>query len=251
VRHATNPHAPTLSPAALADLPPEDAAYPWWRVSVVGPRALNIELEMRSAWTVSDWGRFARLHYGPDATVVVRARPELEPVTQECAAEGLHPNLPGVSPEFAARLSAEDLNDIAAGDIPLGTVQAFEQSAIAREAEDLREAFEEHAGILESDAGMLRPEAELEAARITATLARNRGYLWASLRAALAGYPLLLAQVPATPGAVDSLPLGWARPRSTCARTPSLGPSIVITEAARPRGAVSWCGRGRSPGRRR
>jgi len=32
---------------------------------------------------------------------------------------------------------------------PLGTVQAFEQAAIAREAEDLREAFEERAGILE------------------------------------------------------------------------------------------------------
>jgi len=35
-----------------------------------------------------------------------------------------HPDLSGVSPEFAARLSAEDLGDIVAGDIPLGTVQA-------------------------------------------------------------------------------------------------------------------------------
>ncbi|MGH8584637.1 MAG: hypothetical protein ACREWE_00080 [Gammaproteobacteria bacterium] len=108
--------------------------------------------------------------------------------------------------EFAPRLSAEDLNDIAAGDIPLGTVQAFEQAAVDREAEDLREFFEERAGILEHDAGLPRPEAELEAARITAILARNRGYLWASLRAALAGYPVLLAQVPDMPGPVDALP---------------------------------------------
>jgi hypothetical protein len=73
-----------------------------------------------------------------------------------------------VSPEFAARLSAEDLEDTAAGDIPLGTVQAFEQAAI-REAEDLKEAFEERAGILEYDAGLPRADAELEAARITST----------------------------------------------------------------------------------
>jgi hypothetical protein len=33
-----------LSAAALADLPPEDAAYPWWRVSIVGPKALNMTL---------------------------------------------------------------------------------------------------------------------------------------------------------------------------------------------------------------
>lgn len=54
-----------------------------------------------------------------------------------------HPNLSGVSPEFAARLSPEDLADIAAGDILPATVQAFEQAVIAREAEDLREFFEE------------------------------------------------------------------------------------------------------------
>lgn len=113
-----------------------------------------------------------------------------------------HTNLSRVSPEFA---------DIAAGDIPMGTVQAFEQAAIAREAEDLREFFEERAGILEYDGGLPRPEAEREAGRITATLARNRRYLWTSLRAALAGYPALLSQLPATPGPVDTLPLGVAR----------------------------------------
>jgi len=44
------------------------------------------------------------------------------------------PDLPGVSPKFAARLSAEDLEDIKAGDIPVKTVQALEAAAIAREA---------------------------------------------------------------------------------------------------------------------
>jgi len=125
--------------------------------------------------------------------------------------------LPGVSPEFAARLSTDDLNDIAAGDIPLVTVQAYEEAAITREAEDLREHFEERAGILEYDGGMPRPEAELEAARITATYARNRGDLWDSLRTALVDYPALLTVLPAAPGAVDTLPpKGWLR--SPCSR---------------------------------
>jgi hypothetical protein len=100
-----------------------------------------------------------------------------------------HPGLPGVSPEFAARLSAEDLGDIAAGDIPQGTVHAFEPAVVVRETEDLREHFEERAGILEADAGLPRAEAELEAAKLTTTLARNRGCLWASLRQALSKYP--------------------------------------------------------------
>lgn len=64
---------------------------------------------------------------------------------------------------------------------------------------------------MEYDAGLPRLEAELEAARITVTLARNRGYLWASLRAALAEYPELLSQLPDTAGTVDSLPLGLAK----------------------------------------
>jgi len=59
-------------------------------------------------------------------------------------------------------------------------------SQAADEAEDLREFFDESAGIMEHDAGLPRPEAQIEAARMTATLARNRKYLWASLRAALA-----------------------------------------------------------------
>lgn len=71
------------------------------------------------------------------------------------AAEALRPELPGISPEFAA--------------------------------------------------GLPKPEVELEAARITASLARNRGDLWASLRAALADYPPLLTVLPDTPGPVDTL----------------------------------------------
>ncbi|MDQ3776984.1 MAG: hypothetical protein M3461_22875 [Pseudomonadota bacterium] len=71
---------------------------------------------------------------------------------------------------------------------------------VTGEAEDLREAFEERAVMLEHDVGLLRPEAEQEAARITATLARNRGYLWASLRSALLDYPEFLAALPDKPG---------------------------------------------------
>lgn len=81
----------------------------------------------------------------------------------------------------------------------------------ALHADDLREHFEERAAILEYDAGLPRPEAELEAARITATYARNCQYTWASLRDALAAYPELLAKLPETDGPVDALPLGVAK----------------------------------------
>jgi hypothetical protein len=82
-----------------------------------------------------------------------------------------HPPLSGISPEFAARLSAEDRADIAAGDIPVEQVQAFEVAAIAREVEDLKV-------ILQHDAGLDRIEAELEAARLAVAYARNNGYRW-------------------------------------------------------------------------
>jgi hypothetical protein len=42
------------------------------------------------------------------------------------------------------------------------------------------------------------------------TLARNRGYRWSSLRAALKDYPVLLARLPGMDGPVDALPLGVA-----------------------------------------
>jgi hypothetical protein len=55
------------------------------------------------------------------------------------------------------------------GDIP---------EPVTAETEELREFLEEcAAAILECVAGLPRAEAELEAARITATLARNRRYL--------------------------------------------------------------------------
>ena len=82
---------------------------------------------------------------------------------------------------------------------------------LTAEAEDLLEAFEERAAILEFDGGLPRADAELDAARITATYARNRRYAWASLREALSGYPALSAQVPDRAGTVDSLPFGTAR----------------------------------------
>jgi len=90
------------------------------------------------------------------------------------------------------------------GFTPSAQVQLPEQAAIAPEAEDLQEYFEERSAILKH-AGLPRAEAELEAARMTATLARNRGYLWASLRAALVEYPALAPLVPATPGTVATV----------------------------------------------
>jgi hypothetical protein len=51
--------------------------------------------------------------------------------------------------------------------------------------EDLREHFEERAAILEYEAGLPRPEAEEQARRATALLARNLGAPWAALREAL------------------------------------------------------------------
>ncbi len=79
------------------------------------------------------------------------------------------------------------------------------------QAEDLREHFEERAGILEYDAGLPRAQAELEAARITVTYARNCCYQWASLRVALSAYPELLTSLPDKTGPVDSLPLGVSK----------------------------------------
>jgi hypothetical protein len=104
-----------------------------------------------------------------------------------------------------------------------------EAAAVATEASDLREFFEERTAILEHDAGLPRPEAE--AARITAMYARNRGSPWASLRAALSRYPVLAAQLPDRRGPVDSL----ARPRSTCARAPSPALSRAVLSSPRPR----------------
>ena len=59
--------------------------------------------------------------------------------------------------------------------------------------------MEERAAILEYDAGLPRAEADLEAARITATLARDRRYLWAFLRAALVDPPSCCPRCPTGP----------------------------------------------------
>lgn len=134
---------------------------------------------------------------------LIRGAPGRDATKQGAAATPRECDQSGVPPELAARRSAEDLEDIKAGDITLGTVQAFEQAAIARETEGLKEFFEEHAGIL-YDAGLPRAEADAEAAKIAATFARNRSYSWASLRAALADYPVLLTQVPYRPRAVNA-----------------------------------------------
>lgn len=61
------------------------------------------------------------------------------------------------------------------------------------------------------DAGLPRERAETEAAKMTATLARNRGYPWRALRLALAERPDLAAQVPDTLDPADRLL--WGVPR--------------------------------------
>jgi hypothetical protein len=85
-----------------------------------------------------------------------------------------------------------------------------EQGAITQEGADLKEYFEARAGILQYDAGLPKPDAELEAARIVTAYARNKRYSWLSLREALAGRPDLLTEMPDKAGIVDCLPLGLA-----------------------------------------
>jgi hypothetical protein len=82
---------------------------------------------------------------------------------------------------------------------------------VPEETADLREAFEERAGILQYDAGLPRPDAELEAARIRATYARNRGLPVGVPGEALARYPEPLSQGPDRPGTVDAPGRGQAR----------------------------------------
>jgi hypothetical protein len=88
------------------------------------------------------------------------------------------------------------------------------QAALAQadlEVEALRELFDATARILDGLGCMPTDEAHLEGARAAGALARNRRYLWSSLRAALKDYPALLARVPDKDGVVDALPLGVAR----------------------------------------
>jgi TubC N-terminal docking domain len=126
---------------------------------------------------------------GPKGAMTPALAAEIKANKTNLMAALAHPDLPGVSPEFASRLSVEDWEGIAAGNIPVKTVQAFEAAAIAKEAEALKELFEEHAGILEYDAGLRRAEAQLRSAKLTAILAKRYG--WANLYEALKGYPVL------------------------------------------------------------
>lgn len=88
---------------------------------------------------------------------------------------------------------------------------ALAADPVAEQAADLIEHFTERAAILEYDGGLFRHQAEAEAARMTATLARNRGYAWAALRLAFRDCPAILAALPDLTGQVDSLPLGVSR----------------------------------------
>jgi len=58
-------------------------------------------------------------------------------------------------------------------DAPKATVKVAATVEVKDEQEELREAFEERAGILEFDAGMSREDAEREAARLTGYATRN------------------------------------------------------------------------------
>jgi hypothetical protein len=125
----------------------------------------------------------------------------------------------GVSPEPAARLFAEDLEDI-----PLATVQALEQAVIAREVDDLLEYFDERAAILEYDAGLPRPEAELEAAKIAATLARNWRDLWHPCGRRWRDTPSCCPRCPTGPARSIPYPSARHGPRARgCQARPRLG----------------------------
>lgn len=87
---------------------------------------------------------------------------------------------------------------------------AADADRLALEVEDLREHFEERVAILEHDGQLPRDVAEPEAARMAATLARNRRYSWTALRLAFRDYPAILAQLPDRSGNVNALPLGVA-----------------------------------------
>jgi hypothetical protein len=93
---------------------------------------------------------------GPKGAMTSELAAALKAHKTELLAALAQANPPGISPEFAARLSPEDLADIASGDLAPETVQQYEQAAVAREAENLREFFEERTAIPEHDAGLPR-----------------------------------------------------------------------------------------------
>jgi hypothetical protein len=73
----------------------------------------------------------------------------------------------------AARRAAE-----APGSVASNVSAGAEHVPITQEAADLKEFFEERAGVLQYDAGLPKPHPELEAARLVAADARNKRYSW-------------------------------------------------------------------------
>jgi hypothetical protein len=73
---------------------------------------------------------------GPKGAMTSELAAALKAHKTELLAALAQANPPGISPEFAARLSPEDLADIASGDLAPETVQQYEQAAVAREAEN-------------------------------------------------------------------------------------------------------------------
>jgi hypothetical protein len=89
-------------------------------------------------------------------------------------------------------------------------IQAALEQALG-EVGELREMFSATARILDGLTDMTADAARLEGARVAGVLARNRRYLWSSLRAALADYSTLLDQLPQDAGVVDRLVFGVPR----------------------------------------
>jgi hypothetical protein len=208
----------------------------WWRVSIVEPGAARtVEVDTPSGWTLPDWQAYAERYHGPECAVnVIAGLPKTRaPINLDEAIRAACDGVAGITPaQFWALLSHEDMGRHRGGRHPpqdlqgvcpvmrrgdtVGSAGSAGGAMIAgklltdreAETEDLNEFFEERTAILEHDAGLPRPEAQVEAARSTATLARNRRYTWESLRSTLSGYSALLSQVPDRAGKVDGLTWG-------------------------------------------
>ena len=237
--YAGPPGVPPLGGCELArqirSMPEDGQPEPlWWRIAITEPGGRTIEVDFPSGLTLCEATAYAERYHGPCCAVTPIAglpKPRA-PVSLDEAIRAACEGVAGIIPaQFRSLLSPEDIDDIAAGGIHPKTLHGYAQS-FAEGIQDLKEFFEERSAILEHDAGLPRADAELEAARITATYARNRGCLWASLRAALADYPALLAQVPDRAGTVDSLSFGTATVHVREGAKPGpVSGSIVITEA--------------------
>jgi RecA-family ATPase len=59
-----------LPPAALAEIPADEEGRPRIKVTIVGKNAACVNILSQSAWTIGDWGAFARRHYGDFASVI-------------------------------------------------------------------------------------------------------------------------------------------------------------------------------------